>query len=92
VSGRARPGRSRTAPSTASTSANSSSIYCTLLHYEDDTAAAGYYFATDGGNGYRSIWGNNFPSEPDISTFILKQSGDTNCPIEPWKGFAILCF
>jgi hypothetical protein len=68
------------------------SIACTLLHSEDDTAAPGYYFATDGGNGYRSLWGNNYPSEPDISTFILKQSSDTNSPIEAWGGFAILCF
>lgn len=60
------------------------SISCTLLHHEDDTPRK-VYFATDAYNGCPS----QTPGKP---CFLLREEGNTSCPVRPWAGFEIICF
>jgi len=64
----------------------SPSIACTLLHDEDDSLRSGFYFATDGGNDFKSIWGKG-----GINTFALSREGVASYVIGVWASYNILC-
>lgn len=63
------------------------SIRCTLMHYEDDNVVKGLVIATDGGNGYTSIWGKKVP------TFVLsKVDVKAGRVINKCAQYTIYCF
>jgi hypothetical protein len=64
------------------------SFACTLLHHEDDYVRHGYAFATDGGNGYASVWGG----VTNTRTFELQLDGMGGVPIHINQSFRIICF
>ncbi len=64
------------------------SYACTLLHNEDDSIRHGFGFATDGGNGYASIWGGS----TNTKTFVLEREGVAGVPISVNQSFRIICF
>jgi hypothetical protein len=64
------------------------SYACTLLHNEDDSIRHGFGFATDGGNGYASIWGGS----TNTKTFVLEREGTAGVPIGVNQSFRIICF
>ncbi len=61
-------------------------VACVLLHEEDDTARAGFYFATDGGNDVAGIWGNS-----TTGTFMLSREGHLGGIVPIYTQYRILC-
>jgi len=65
---------------------DSPSAICTLLHDDDDYLRSGFYFATDGGNNFGSIWGKE-----GIHTFALSRIGVTSYVIDGYASYQIFC-
>ncbi len=61
---------------------------CTVLHAEDDAASNnfGLAWATDGGNGMSSVWGNS-----TTQTFMFQREGSNGIPIATHSAYHLLC-
>jgi hypothetical protein len=63
-------------------------IACSVFHNEDDSPREGWYYATDSGNGYTSIWGLT----EWVPTFVLSRAGDSAVVLPANVSLDVLCY